>query len=179
MSEDVRVLYQGRFLQFLDRHGWEFINRQNVSAIVAIVAEVDGKLLFVEQYRAAIDSRAIEFPAGLVGDIAGCEDEDLFVAANRELEEETGYRAESFCTLTCGPASAGLSSEMITILQANGLQKVGCGGGDENEDITVHAVPIKQVPAWLKEQENRGLVVDLKVYTGLYFFNLGLAPNRS
>ena len=45
----------------------------------------------------------IELPAGLVGDIAGAEDEDLEIAGMRELEEETGYRPARMTFLAAGP----------------------------------------------------------------------------
>jgi ADP-ribose pyrophosphatase len=111
----------------------------------------------------------IELPAGLVGDIAGEEDERLETAAGRELLEETGYRASRLELLTSGPPSAGMASEIVAFFLASGLVKVHDGGGDEAEDITVHAVPLAGVENWLDQQAAAGLLIDPKIYAGLYF----------
>ncbi len=165
----LEIIGQGKFLQLLRRDGWEYAERMKVSSIVAIVGTYDGKVLFVEQFRPAVNSRCIEWPAGLVGDIPGQEDEDMLEAANRELEEETGYRAERLELLTYGPVSAGASSEVIHFFRAHNLSKVSSGGGVDGENITVHLIPQDQVPQWLRECQQQGIQVDLKVFTGLYF----------
>ncbi len=52
-------------------------------------------------------------------------------AAARELEEETGYRAERFENLGEYYSSPGMVSESFTLLRAHGLTKVSEGGGVE------------------------------------------------
>lgn len=165
----LEIIGQGRFLQLLNNNGWEYVERRNVSAIVAIVAEYEGKALIVEQFRPAVNSNVIEWPAGLVGDIPGQEDEAMTVAANRELEEETGFRAEHLELMTFGPASAGQSNEIIHIFRAHGLTKVSAGGGVDNEKITVHLVPLNEIDEWLKKRQEEGVLIDLKFHSGLYF----------
>ena len=91
------------------------------------------------------------------------------MAARRELLEETGYEARLMRALTCGPPSAGMSSEIVTFLLATGLSRTGRGGGDPTEEIEVHAVPLAEVPAWLEQRSDNGALVDPKVYAGLYF----------
>jgi ADP-ribose pyrophosphatase len=152
------------------RGRWEFVQRRNVTGIVGIVAVTDeGKLLLVEQYRVPVGRRVIEIPAGLAGDIAGSENEELIEAARRELEEETGYRAAQIGVLATGTSSAGLCSEVITVVRATGLTRVGPGGGDASESIVVHEVPLPDVPRWLDAKVREGLMVDLKVYSALHF----------
>jgi ADP-ribose pyrophosphatase len=43
------------------------------------------------------------------------------------------------------------------------------GGGLENEQITVHEVPLEKVRGFLLEKSRSGVLVDPKVYAGLYF----------
>jgi ADP-ribose pyrophosphatase len=129
----------------------------------------DGKLVLVEQTRAPVGRPVIELPAGLVGDSPGRADEALAVAARRELLEETGYEARDMTLLVEGAPSAGLTSETIVLFLATGLRKVGPGGGDSTEDIKVHEVPLARAREWLSAQADRGAVIDLKVYAGLYF----------
>jgi len=165
-----QLLYDGEFLQVKRRDNWEFVARANARAAVVIVAITPAQeLVLVEQPRIPTGTAVIELPAGLVGDIAGQEDESFTCAAARELEEETGYRAAELVFATAGPPSAGLASEQAVFYLARGLQKVGAGGGDETEQITPYVVPLAQAHAWLTERAAAGVLIDPKVYAGLYF----------
>ena len=94
MNETI-VRYRGRYLNLVERAGWEYRTRSNASAVVVIIAVTDDdRLLLVEQLRRPLEARVIELPAGLVGD-TGDPEEDVLEAANRELVEETGFEAES------------------------------------------------------------------------------------
>ena len=110
----------------------------------------------------------VELPAGLVGDEDGHRDEDLLDAANRELEEETGFRADRLTLLARVPSSGGMTSEVVSFLRADGLTKVGSGGGVGDESITVHSIPVADVRRWLRERERDGCLLDPKIYAGLY-----------
>jgi ADP-ribose pyrophosphatase len=163
-------LYDGKFIQVVRRDRWEFVKRKNLSGIVGIVAVTgDEKLVLIEQYRPPVGARVIELPAGLAGDVAGSEAEDLADAARRELMEETGYEADTMTRLAAGTASAGIVDEVITLYRATGLRKTGLGEGDGHEQIVTHEVPLADVERWLAEQAAGGKLVDLKVYAGLYF----------
>jgi len=164
------ILHEGRFLRLVVREGWEYVERPNISGIVVIAAVTEQReLVLVEQYRPPVAARTIELPAGLAGDIPGTETEDLAEAARRELLEETGYEAPRMDRLTEYPSSAGLTSEILTLYHAPGVRRVGPGGGDHNEDIETHVVPLAEVDAWLAAQERAGRMIDPKVYAGLYF----------
>ena len=68
-----------------------------------------------------------------------------------------------------GPSTAGLADEIITIFYASGLSKEGAGGGDGDEDIKVHHVPLASASDWLKARIAEGIMVDFKVYAGLFW----------
>lgn len=164
------TLYQGRFLTLLRSGTWEYCTRGNARAVVAVVALTDNDtLLLTEQFRPPLNATVIELPAGLVGDDEGFEHESLESAARRELEEECGYVAEQFRELTHGPTSGGLTDEVVHIFQATSLTRTGDGGGVEGEDITVHDVPLAQLDAFLAARNQEGMLIDPKVYAGLYF----------
>ena len=167
---DVRVLGAGQYVRLVCRDGWEYVERVNVNGVVAILAITDDdKVVLTEQFRKPLDRRVIDLPAGLAGDGHGQEDEDLVTAAQRELVEETGYKAQDMLYLTHGPSSAGLTDEVITFFRATGLRKVGPGGGDKSEDIVVHEVPLVGIDEWLKRIADRGVSIDPKIYAALYF----------
>lgn len=167
-----KPIVQGRFLSLVAQGDWEYVTRNNAAGVVIVVPLTDeGRLVFVEQFRRPVGANVIEFPAGLAGDIAGAEDEALAVAAARELEEETGYRAGGLTPVYSGPSSAGLCDEISTIFLATGLRRASEGGGVGGEKITVHEIPRDDAHAWLGEQQRRGRLVAARVYAGLYFLN--------
>jgi len=169
LPDGVRVLCEGRFLTLVDDGGWEYVTRAGVAGIVVIVAITDaGQLVLVEQHRPAVRRRVIELPAGLVGDTADRRTEDFGEAARRELEEETGYAAREMVELAEGPVAVGVSDETVRFFHARGLTRVGAGGGDDTEDITVHEVALGDLAAFLADGKRRGLDVDAKIFAGLY-----------
>ncbi|HEX4124652.1 MAG TPA: NUDIX hydrolase [Tepidisphaeraceae bacterium] len=170
MNNGKQILAKGKFVNFVTRHGWEYVERAEISGIVGIVAVTgDGKLVLVEQFRPPLDASVIELPAGLAGDSREHAGEPLESAARRELLEETGYSCREMIELASGASSAGITDELITLFRAVGLSKTGLGEGDGHEKITLHEVPIADVRRWLAEQVTGGKRVDMKVYSGLYF----------
>ncbi|MFG3448544.1 MULTISPECIES: NUDIX hydrolase [unclassified Stenotrophomonas] len=163
-----KVVYEGKYQRMVVRGTWEYSERTHAGGLAAIIIAVtpDDNVLFVEQFRVPLQANTIEMPAGLVGDIdAGESIED---SAVRELEEETGWTAEHAEVLMIGPTSSGASSEKIAFVRATGLRKVGAGGGDASEDITVHEVPRARAAAWLVEKMGQGYQLDAKLWAGLW-----------
>lgn len=161
MSGTVETVWQGRFIQVHKQGRWEYVSRtRNVSAAV-ILAVDDGHVILVEQYRVPLHARCLELPAGLVGDEE--EGEEVEIAAARELEEETGYRAGRMESLGRFFASPGMSAEGFTLLRASELERVGEGGGVPGEDIEVHRVPIAGVTAFVERKRAEGAAIDVKL----------------
>jgi ADP-ribose pyrophosphatase len=166
----VETLYEGRWLSLRKRGRWEYAERNNPGGAVIILAVTpEDMVLFVEQYRVSILQNTIEMPAGLVGDVADQANESALLAAQRELEEETGYRCQRVEFVHRGPSSSGMSTEMITFVRAWDLEKVGPGGGDESENIVVHEVPRREAGAWLFARAAEGYSIDPKLFAGLWF----------
>ena len=164
------VLHTGKFLSLVKEGHWEYAARTNATGAAIILAVTEEqKLLLVEQYRIPVHARTIELPAGIIGDEPGGSGEAQAVAAGRELIEETGYEAEQIEALTHGPASSGVTSETVTLFRATRLRRVGAGGGVAHEDSIVHEVPLSEVSKWLEAKAKAGVMIDPKVYAGLYF----------
>ncbi|WP_421570839.1 NUDIX hydrolase [Stenotrophomonas sp. PD6] len=167
-TQDPKVVYEGKYQRMVVRGTWEYSERTHAGGLAAIIIAVtpDDSVLFVEQFRVPLQASTIEMPAGLVGDIdAGESIED---SAVRELEEETGWTAAHAEVLMIGPTSSGASSEKIAFVRATGLRKVGNGGGDASEDITVHEIPRARAAAWLVEKMGQGYQLDAKLWAGLW-----------
>jgi ADP-ribose pyrophosphatase len=165
---DKKTEFEGKHVFVFTRDGWEFVERKSAKEAVAVVAVTDdGKLVLTEQYRRSVDRNVIDLPAGLIGD----EDkgEDTAATAKKELEEETGYRCRSVERLAGGPSSPGITSEIVHLYRATGLTREGAGGGVGGEKITVHEVPLRDIEQWLRDKEEAGVLIDLKVWSALYF----------
>ena len=155
------IVWQGKYVTAKRRGRWEYVGRaRNIRAAV-ILATIDGDVLLVEQYRVPLGKTCLELPAGLIGDDA--EGENDLVAAGRELEEETGYRAGHLVDLGTFYSSPGMVSESFTLVRATELVQTGPGGGTEGEDITVHRVPIAGVSEFVAAKRAEGCGVDVRL----------------
>ena len=173
-NAEPHTVYEGRYQRMVVRGTWEYSERTHPGGLAAIVIAVtpEDKVLFVEQFRIPLQARTIEMPAGLVGDVDS--GESIEQSAIRELEEETGWTAEHAQVLMIGPTSSGASSEKIAFVRASGLRKVGAGGGDPSEDITVHEVPRSAAAAWLAGKLGQGYELDAKLWAGLWMIDHNL-----
>jgi len=157
----LQTVWQGKYISALKRGRWEFVSRTGSTNAVVILAEHDGKVILIEQYRVPVGRRCVELPAGLVGD----EDKNATVegTAVKELDEETGFTADRIERLGEFQSSPGMVAESFTLVRAHGVRKVGEGGGTENEDITVHLVPRAEIPAFVEQRRAAGCAVDVKL----------------
>jgi ADP-ribose pyrophosphatase len=160
------TLCEGRFVRLRKRGKWEYASRARGIGAVVILAEYQGKVVLIDQPRAALGARCVELPAGLVGD----EDPDATVEATaiKELEEETGFTAERVDRLGDFHSSPGILSESFTLVRARGLRRIGEGGGDHDEDIAVHLVERAAIPNFVEQKRAEGFAVDVKL---LLFLN--------
>jgi ADP-ribose pyrophosphatase len=164
---DEEIVWQGKYITTKRRGPWEYVGRARGIGAAVILAIQDGHVLLVEQYRVPLQARCLELPAGLVGDeTAG---EDVAVSAARELEEETGYRADRIEIVGTFASSPGMVSETFTLVRAHGLTRVSDGGGVPGEDITVYRVPLGDVAGFIADKRRDGVVIDVKMLALLQF----------
>lgn len=157
------TMWEGRYIAAVRDGQWEYVRRARGIRAVVIVAETDsGEVLLVEQMRVPIGKRCLELPAGLIGDDDG-EGDTVELAARREIEEETGYRATAIVPLGDYYSSPGMVSEGFSLVRATGLTRVGEGGGVAGEDIVVHRVPRGEIASFVEAQRQRGLGIDVKL----------------
>lgn len=95
---------------------WDFIGHKGAAAVVAV--NEDGKLLMVRQYRNALDRETLEIPAGALDSA----EEPTHVAAARELEEETGFKAGKLELLIKLRTTVAFCNEKIDVYVATDLQ---------------------------------------------------------
>lgn len=161
----VETRWEGRFIAVKQQGTWEYVSRArgiHAAVILAIDDAADGRhVILVEQYRVPLKVRCIELPAGLVGDDVSGEAPEI--AAQRELEEETGYRAADWRTVGEFYSSPGMVSESFTLLVASGLTRVGEGGGVDSEEIVVHRVRLTDIEDFVAAKRAEGCGIDVRV----------------
>lgn len=171
MTEHIE--WQGRFIEvctvpWRENGQWEYVRRRGEMEAAVILALTDKReIVLVEQYRAPLDRRCLELPAGLIGDTAP--GEDPLATAKRELLEETGFRAADWQPLGSFASAPGLVGSIYRFFRATGLERVAKGGGIEGEDITPHVVPLATLPTFVEEARGRGVVIDTRIGFGLHF----------
>ncbi|MBI4685739.1 MAG: NUDIX hydrolase [Nitrospirae bacterium] len=163
------LLWHGNFLKCVSvtyrnssglLRNWEVAERVDCDGVVAIVPVTEnGDVLLIRQFRPAVNKYVIEFPAGLNDKGEALED-----AARRELREETGYLTKELTFLVQGPLSSGLSSEILTVYLAKGLEMADFKQQDETEDIEVLRIPIGDLSGKLSLLEAAGNFIDLKIF---------------
>lgn len=169
ISQKLETVYQGKHLEMLRLNGWEYVSRPKTSGIVAIIAITrDDEIVLVEQFRPPIGSHVLELPAGLVGDQDTDPNESKLNAAQRELLEETGFQSDDWQEIFTGPPSAGATSEMVTFFLARNANRVGGGGGVDDESIQTHVIPLNLPLATMIQTSTNDAVLDPKVLTGLW-----------
>lgn len=156
-----KTVWAGRFIEARVDDTWEYVVRPRAIGAAVILAIDEGHVLLVEQYRVPLGCNCIELPAGLVGDEH--DGESVEDSAARELEEETGYRAQKIEIIGDFASSPGLTSETFHFVRAAGLQKTGPGGGVAGENIIVHRVALNDLPSFLAIKRDQGCAVDAKL----------------
>jgi ADP-ribose pyrophosphatase len=162
----LQTMWEGKYIRAMKRGRWEYVSRTNSVGAAVILAEHQGKVILVEQYRVPVGARCLELPAGLVGD----EESHATVesTAIKELEEETGFTCDRVERLGDFHSSPGMVAESFSLVRAHGVRKIGEGGGTEHEEIEVHLVAREDIPAFIAERRAAGVAVDVKL---LIFMN--------
>lgn len=136
---------------------------------VAVVPVTDtGNVLFVRQYRAAIDRKLLEIPAG-TRDVSG---EPPEKTALRELEEEVGVKAGRIVELGRFWNSPGFCDEETIVYLATELEQCEPSReGIEEQFLEVHEVPLDRAEQVMAEQGT----LDIQSAVGVYLARRALA----
>jgi ADP-ribose diphosphatase len=133
----------------------EIIRHPGAVAMVAL--DPQKKVLLVRQFRAAAGKTLLEIPAGTLN-----LNETPLACAQRELQEETGYRAENFEPLGGIYTAPGYTTEFIHLFYATGLSESRLAH-DDDEFIEVERVTMSEALAMI----DRGDIADGKSVAGL------------
>lgn len=167
-----RVIHNGRIVQLsIDTVRFpdgsvgelELIHHAGASAVLPIAGSLDDpdpEVLLIRQYRYATGGYLYEVPAGT----PHYDGEPWEEVARRELEEETGWRAERLFPLTRVYTTPGFTDEVIHLWLATDLRQ-GASKLDDDEFVELVRTPLSVALAWIRE----GRIIDAKSVVAILF----------
>lgn len=169
-----RLFYKGRKFNFEVNRlrlpkgvegDWECIHHPGGALAVPVTNE--GKLVLVRQYRFTVAGWLLEFPAGTL-EPNEAPDETI----QRELEEETGYRAKQWQSLGKFALAPGYSNEYIYAFLAQNLEKLENPPiQDEDEDIEVVLMSFSELESAILAGEP----IDAKSITSFWLAKMAMS----
>lgn len=117
----------------------------------------------IEQYRPPVDAHIIELPAGLID-----EGETPESAAIRELEEETGYKAdkviESSSVVVCDPGMTNANMKLVVLnVTLEDAMEYPEANLEAGEFIVKRVVELHKLNQQLQDYSEKGFVVDARL----------------
>lgn len=158
-------IYEGRIIDLevdeIDYAGVEAIREvvRHPGGVVVLAEVAPDRIAFVRQHRYPMDRDLLELPAGKLD-----RGEDPAVAAARELEEETGYRAEQLEHVCSYYTSPGFCDELLHFYFAHRLQHHGANP-EFDEDLELEFLSLENALSMVRD----GTIQDGKTILALYW----------
>jgi len=154
---DSRYLFQSRWyavrqdaLASPDGSAITYTVVEHPGYVVIVPLLLDGRVVMERIYRYPLQRVALQCPSGSL------DGEEPEVAARRELEEETGYRASRLSWLGKYAGSSGISDEEFAVFLATDVSADGVLRREITEDIEIELIPL----ADLRAMTLRGEIMD-------------------
>ena len=145
----------------------EFV--RHPGAVMVIPLLPSGEVVMERQFRYPLARDFIEFPAGKIDP-----GEEGLATGQRELFEETGYRADTWTHLTTIHPVISYSDERIELYLAEHLTAADARL-DEGEFLEVITVPVRTAIDWVEE----GRITDVKTVIGVFWLERLLARRQT
>jgi ADP-ribose pyrophosphatase len=139
---------------------WDII--VHPGAVVLVPVLKNGHLLLVKQWRRASGKILLEFPAGTLE-----EGEIPVDCAQRELREETGYRADRILPMGGFYSAPGFCTEFLHLFLALDLEEAPLQTEDEDEEIDLIDASFEEVEAMIEKHQ----IEDAKTIAGFYRYD--------
>jgi ADP-ribose pyrophosphatase len=175
-----KVVYEGslfrvrhdKLIEPGGKHSERDVIRHNGSVVILALdssrSKKDPWIVIERQYRHAANQYLWEVPAGKLE-----EGEDALAGAQRELEEETGYRAKKWRPLVEYYASPGFLGESMKVFVAEGLIP-GEAHPEEDEQIEFRLVKLSDALRMI----DKGAIKDGKTLTSVLLYARQLAKKK-
>ncbi|HLQ95266.1 MAG TPA: NUDIX hydrolase [Pseudogracilibacillus sp.] len=123
----------------------EIVKHPGAVAVLPITKE--GDIIFVEQFRKAVEQVLLEIPAGKIE-----LNEAKEKTAVRELEEEIGYTTEDLQYVTSFYTSPGFANEMIHLYYTKDLIKLNQRADlDEDEFLEIKKLSLQEAEKYMQD----------------------------
>jgi ADP-ribose pyrophosphatase len=174
------LVYEGRLFRVLHdklieptgKPSERDVIRHNGSVVILAVDKSKSKkdpwIVMEHQYRHAAKQYLWELPAGKLEP-----NEDPLLGAQRELEEETGYRAKKWKPLVEYYGSPGFLGESMKVFLAEGLM-AGDAHPEDDEDIEFRLVKLSEIV----EMIEKGAIKDGKTLCSVLLYARRVAKKR-
>ena len=129
-------------------------------AVVIIPRLKNDRLILIRQLRVATGKKIWEFPAGTLE-----KGESVAKCADRELQEETGFKARRLKRILDYFPTPGISTEKMYLFIADGLSPVDGVQPDADEELTSRVFSFQQVETMIRS----GGLIDGKTILGFLF----------
>lgn len=141
----------------------EFDYFNEPDAVVVFPVTPDGKVIAISEWRQTVKRVVTGLPGGSIAD-----GEEPRTAAHRELEEESGYTADSIELMNTIEVDNGFSNGRHFHFLATGCTQNGDSLDSPMESAEVSVRPIEEI----QDAAASGEIVDAKTLTGLFLYQL-------
>jgi ADP-ribose pyrophosphatase len=138
---------------------------EHPGAVVLVPVDADGRILWIRQYRYAVDRELLELPAGTLE-----RGEDPDSCARRELAEETGFEPGRIEKLGEFFTAPGFCTEFMHAYAATSLRQASEQHADEDEEIEVEPLTVDETLSRIQA----GDVVDAKSLAAFFLYQRSL-----
>lgn len=166
---DTKKVYTGKIVNLrvdtVEIPGKSYAQRELIShrgGVCCVAVTDEKKILFVKQFRKAVEKDLIELPAGTL-EVGELPDQ----AVVREVQEETGYIIRDVRLISEFYPTPGYSDEKGHLFIASATEK-GEMHPDADEDIEVLEFTLEEAI----EKTERGEIVDAKTIMGIALYRL-------
>jgi ADP-ribose diphosphatase len=126
---------------------------------VVVAIKDDGKIIMVNQFRYPLQKKILELPAGKLD-----KNEDPYICAVRELEEETGFKAKKVEKLGQIYTTPGFCTEILHIYIAKNLTRGNHNREEGEQGMEVLELTKDQIEEKIMSNE----ITDAKSICGIY-----------
>ena len=164
-----QILFEGKVFDLkLDKIEYNSSGNKGVREVAvhpggAVVVPVtkEEKIVMVKQFRYPFQEWVLELPAGKLD-----YNEDPLKCAERELTEETGYRAEKISKLGHIYTTPGFCTEILHIYLAKDLTPGEHNREEGEEGMEVFEYTVEDI----KGKIDKGEIVDAKTLSGIFMY---------
>lgn len=162
---DCRVFKVRRDICRRDRDDREanFFVVENPDWVNIIALTKDESVVMIEQFRHGTEEIILEIPGGMVD-----ADEDIAMAAARELVEETGYAPREMINLGKSRPNPAIQNNTIHHFLALDCEKTDETKFDEHESVAAKLISRAEIPDLIAD----GVITHSLVVTAFYYFSL-------